>query len=109
MGSVTYVKFMTREELISMLTDIHRFSMITCDGKRLTIDKRLSSNKPTYWEHETYQICFRATAFKLNAFDYLDCLVSGNGYVRYTSYQYGKNMSSQGKVLTERYGFVRED
>ena len=109
MGSVTYVKFMTREELINMLTEIHRFDMIPRDGRRLTIDKRASENRPTYENYKTVTICYRATAFKLNAFDYLDCLTSGEGYVRYNSYKYGKKDTRQGKILIERYGFKEED
>ena len=109
MGSVTYVKFMTREELINMLTEIHRFNMITRDGRKLTMDNRVSNSRPVYEDYKTGTICYRATAFKLNAFDYLDCLTSGEGYVRYSSFKYGKKDSAQGKILIERYGFKEED
>lgn len=107
MGSVTYVKFMTREELINMLTEIHRFDMITRDGRKLTIDKRVSDNRPTYKDFNTITICYRAPAFKLSAFDYLDCLISGEGYVRYNSFKYSKEDTPQGKIL-KRYGFKEE-
>lgn len=103
-----YVKFMTREELISMLTEIHRFSIITKEGKTLTVDKRV--DKPVYEKMPSgVTICWHATAFKLSAFDYEDVLITGEGYVRYSTFQYGKKENAQGTILRERYGFTRED
>ena len=38
-----------------------------------------------------------------------DVLISGEGYVRYNSYEYGKGDTPQGKILINKYGFKRED
>lgn len=110
MATVTYVKYMKREDLVKMLTEIHRFSIIDKDGKTLTVDNRIE--KPKYEKHDTYTICWHATAFKLNAFDMEDCLISGEGYVRYNSWLCCKRMredTTQGQILMDRYGFERED
>lgn len=108
MASVTYVKFMTREELVKMLTEIHRFSIKDTEGKTVTVDNRLY--RPTYEKFNDVTICWHATAFKLSAFDMNDVLVSGEGYVRYNSYSYGnKKETPQGVILINKYGFERED
>ena len=109
MAGVTYVKFMTREELIDMLKEIRTFSMLTKDGRRLVLDEKIDEQKPTYTDYDGTRICWHATAFKLNAFDYLDCIMAGEGYVRYSTWQYGKKETHQGIILRNRYGFSRED
>lgn len=107
MATVTYVKFMTREDLVKMLTEIHRFSIVDKEGKIVTVDKR--ENGPKYEKFNDITICWHAPAFKLNAFDYEDCLISGEGYVRYNTYAYSNSETAQGKILEQRYGFQRED
>lgn len=108
MISATYVKFMNREDLVKMLTEIHTFSIITKDGRKLYMDKRVE--KATYEDFNDIRICWHATAFKLSAFDYEDVLISGEGYVRYNSFIYRSNIDSpQGVILIKKYGFIRED
>lgn len=109
MASITYVKLMKREELINMLEELHRFEMITRDGRHLICDKRINEQKPKYEDFYGTIICNRAPAFKLSAFDICDCLVVGEGYVRYSSFKYGKGDTTQGNILIHRYGFERED
>lgn len=102
-----YVKFMKREDLVKMLTEIHRFSIITKEGKTITVDKRVE--KPVYEKMPSgVTICWHAAAFKLNAFDYNDVLTVGEGYVRYNTWEYGKKETPQGIILRKRYGFTRE-
>ena len=110
MSSVTYVKFMKREELIKMLTEIHSFSIVTADGKTIRMDKRLKENRPTYENIHGIRICWHAVAFKLSAFDYEDVLKCGEGYVRYSTFEYSKKIENnpQGTILVTKYGFVRE-
>lgn len=103
----TYIKFMSREDFVKMITEIHRFTMINSDGKLLTCDNRVE--RPVYENYHGITICWHATAFKLSAFDYNDVLVRGEGYIRYNTWQYGKKESAQGIILREKYGFTRED
>ena len=104
--NTTYVKYMEKEELIDMLSQIHRFEMVTQDGRRLVTDNRVE--KASYAEYPGFTVTYRATAFKLSAFDYEDVLIQGAGYVRYNTWAYGAGESRQGVILRERYGFERE-
>ena len=107
MATITYIKFMKREDLVKMLTEIHRFSIKDKEGRTITVDNRLC--KTTYENFNGISICWRAPEFKLSAFDMDDVLISGEGYVRYNSYEYGKGDTPQGKILINKYGFKRED
>lgn len=107
MASRTYIKFMTREDLVKMLTEIHRFSIKDETGKTITMDNRI--DRPKYENFDGITICWHAAAFKLSAFDMEDVLISGEGYVRYSSFAYSKDDTPQGKILMHRYGFQRED
>lgn len=104
---VSYVKFMKREELISMFKDMHRFEISTEDGRHLLIDERSDIFKPKYENFNGVEITYRAPIFKLNKFDYVDVLVLGEGYVRYSMDHI--SVKSNGKILEEVYGFERED
>ena len=106
MASATYVKFMTKEELVKMLMEIHRFSIKTKDGKIITLDNR--KEKAEYQNYRGIQICYRPPMFKLTAFDYEDVLLYGEGYVRYNTFLMC-NDSPQAIILREEYGFTRED
>lgn len=108
MATVTCIKYMTKEELINMLLEIHRFSMKSKEGKNKIIDKRIDEFKPEYITFSNVKICNRATAFKLDAFDMEDCLKCGEGYVRYNSFGYYKRLPKQAEILIERYGFSIE-
>ena len=107
MATITYIKFMKREDLVKMLTEIHRFSIKDKEGRTITVDNRLY--KPTYENFNGITICWHAPAFRLSAFDMDDVLISGEGYVRYNSSKYGKDDTPQGKILINKYGFKRED
>jgi hypothetical protein len=107
MATVTYVKFMKREDLVKMLTEIHRFSVKDEKGKTITIDNRI--DRPAYENFNGITICWRPTAFKLSAFDIDDVLISGEGYVRYNSDRGSRTYTPQGIILMNRYGFERED
>ena len=41
MATITYIKFMKREDLIKMLTEIHRFSIKDEEGRTIPVDNRL--------------------------------------------------------------------
>lgn len=97
-GQITFIKFMTKEELIKFITDVHNFKMKTTDGKTLV-------SKRTYVE--SYQGGFDPCNIKLKSLDCLDVLISGSGYVRY----YGHNGSGPNDELIylfKHYGFEVE-
>lgn len=109
-GMIIYKKFMKKEELINLLKDLRRFEMETSDGRRLVCDKRVDEQRPEYVEYDCrVVVCHRATAFKLSAFDIIDCLTCGEGYVRYNSWSYNGKDTRQGRILMNNYGFERED
>lgn len=103
--TTVYVKFMKKEELINMLVELHTFTMKTRDGRTLKKDNRKDKGRRITFESGVSYID-RPNAFKMNAFDMDDVLISGEGYVRYNTYDYSGRF--QGRVL-EMYGFVRED
>lgn len=97
-GPITFVNFMTKEELLEFITDVHNFRMRTIDGRILT-------SKRTYVKG--YQPGFDASNIKLGSLDYLDVLISGAGYVRYTGWL-GGGSNRELIYLFKHYGFEVE-
>lgn len=97
-GPITFVKFMTKEELIKFVTDVHNFKMRTNDGRILT-------SKRTYTTG--YQACMDASNIKIKSLDCLDVLISGSGYVRYRGWL-GHGYNKELLYLFKHYGFEVE-
>lgn len=97
-GAITFVKFMTKEELIKFITDVHNFKIKTKDGRTL-ISKRTYVNG--------YQGNFDPCNLKLGSLDCLDVLIVGYGYVRYNGYL-GNGPNRELIYLFKHYGFEVE-
>lgn len=93
MSKTTLIKFMSKEELIKMLVQIKNFrNPIT--GKYHHSYRRYGDNDG--WNLAEYR-------FRLENLDFVDVLLCGEGYVRYTG--------CSGVVLDmmeRRFGFVEE-
>lgn len=98
-GSITFIKFMTKEELISFITDVHNFKIKTKDG-------RVLKSHRTYVK--SYQGFFDPVNIKLCSLDYLDVLMEGSGYVRYHGYIDGRGPNRELVHLFKHYGFEVE-
>lgn len=98
-GPITFIKFMTKEELLEFITDVHNFKMRTLDGRTL-------ESKRTY--KDSYQSKYlNAANLKLGKLDCLDVLISGAGYVRYNGYLNG-GPNRELVYLFKHYGFEVE-
>jgi hypothetical protein len=90
--TVTLIKFMTKEELIKMMSSIKNFKY---NGRCI---------KPYGHYNEPNWVTRAKHTFKISRVDYVDVLLVGEGYVRYDS----RKDSIIYDMLTELYGFVEE-
>lgn len=99
-GPITFVKFMTKEELLNFVTDVHNFKMRTLDGRTL-------ESKRTYVSSYQNGKYFPARNLKICKLDCLDVLIEGAGYVRYSGYL-GSGPNRELLYLFKHYGFEVE-
>ena len=89
----TLVKFMTEEELVKMLVQIKNFKNPVTKKHHHCYQRNPLSNK---WNLAEY-------SFKLKNLDFVDVLICGEGYVRYSGCS-----EEVLQMMKCRFGFVEE-